>query len=280
MTMEALLAQLQTAQAELDPQFKALRSATSALKTAVRLASAEKPDALPMNKALIKLETAAGEVESEALATAVAAFRDVTQSALDDLAYDFATDLRAEFSARGEQVDGRPPVLEVGLFTFNINMAARKGQWFYGKEALTKPIPLSLAGILKAYDQQVKRIVNRELKDPAGFVAELQQAWQDCKDKRKTKPSGGRINIVEVFSQLTLNRQSARFWNAPSRSTFKDYEREFFVRDLVLLRDSGHTDEFKLGVASKSQADQASRSIWLPETAVAGQYYSDITFDK
>ena len=279
MTMESLLTQLQTAQAELDPQFKALRGATAALKVAVRLASADKPDALPMNKALVKLETAASEVESEVLTTAVAAFRDVTNSALDDLAYDFAKDLRAEFEARGEQVDGRPPVLEVGMFTFNINIAARKGQWFYGKEALTKPIPLSLAGILKAYDRQVKRIVNRKLDDPAGFVTELQTAWQNCLDKRKTKPGGGRINLVEVFGQLTLNRQSARFWNAPSRSTFKDYERELFVRDLVLLRDMGAADDFKLGVASKSQADQATRSIWLPETAVVGQYYSDITFE-
>lgn len=276
--MEELLTQLQVAQAELEPQFKALRGAMGALKTAVRLASAEKADALPMQKALIKLETAAAEVVSDTLDTAAAAFAAVTQTALDDLAYEFAKDLRDEFTARGETVDGRPPTLYVGLLTLQINMAARKGQWFYGKEALTKPIPLSLTGIIKAYERQAKRIGGREIK-AAELVEELREAWQDCLAKRKQKPTGGRINLVEVYGQLTLNRQSGRFWNQPSRATFKDYERPLFVRDLVLLKEQGASDSFRLGVATKSQADQPSRSIWLPETAVDGEYYSDITFD-
>jgi hypothetical protein len=275
--MEDVLAQLQAAQQELDPQFKALRVVMGALRTAVTLTNAEKADALPMHKALLKLETAAAEVESATLDTAVASFAAVTQSALDDLAFDFAKDLRDEFAARGETVNGRPPTLTVGLLTLKIDIAARKGQWLYGKEPLTRPIPLSLTGILKAYDQQVKRIVNRTVEANA-LVAELQKAWEDCLAKRKSKPGGGRINLVEVYSQLTLNRQSARFWNAPSRSTFKDYERPLFVRDLALLHEQGAVP-FSLGVATKSQTEQSNRSIWLPETAVDGQYYSDITFD-
>jgi hypothetical protein len=274
--MENVLSQLDAAQAELQPQFSALRAATGALKKAASLAAADKADALPMHKALLKLEAAAEQVENETLAAAVASFAAATQTALDNLAYDFAKDLREAFAARGETVAGRPPTLTVGLLTFNINMAARKGQWLYGKEALTKPIPLSLVGIIRAYDRQVKRLVNRQLDE--GFVAELQKAWQDCVDKRKQRPSGGRVNIVEVYSQLILNRQNARFWNAPSRSTFKDYERELFVRDLALVRARGDAP-FQLGVATKSQTEQTNRSIWLPETAVDGQYYSDISFD-
>lgn len=274
--MEEVLAKLEEAQAELEPQFKALRGVMGALKTAVRLAAADKADALPMHKALLKLETTAVDVENETLTEAVAAFAAATQSALDDLAFDFAKDLREEFNQRGETVDGRPPILSVGLLTCKIDMAARKGQWFYGKEPLTKPIPLSLTGILKAYDQQVKRIVNRTLAD--NFLPELQKAWQDCIDERKQRPPGGRINLIEVYSKLTLNRQSARFWNQPSRSTFKEYERVLFVRDLALIQAQGDPP-FRLGVASKNQAEQASRSLWLPETAVDGQYYSDISFD-
>jgi hypothetical protein len=275
--MEDVLAQLQAAQQELDPQFRAMRTVMGALRTAVNLANAEKADALPMHKALTKLELAAAEVESETLAAAVASFAAVTQSALDDLAYDFAKDLRDEFAARGETVNGRPPTLTVGLLTLKIDIAARKGQWLYGKEPLTRPIPLSLTGILKAYDQQVKRIVNRTV-EADKLVDELQKAWTDCLAKRKSKPGGGRINLVEVYSQLTLNRQTARFWNAPSRSTFKDYERPLFVRDLALLHEQGAVP-FSLGVATKSQTEQSNRSIWLPETAVEGQYYSDITFE-
>jgi hypothetical protein len=273
--MEDVLAKLLAAQAELTPQFKALSATMSSLKTAVRLAGEEKADALPMHKALTKLETAAADVESETLDAAVSSFAAATQAALDDLAFAFAKDLREEFEKRGETVEGRPPVLAVGDLTFKIEMASRKGQWLYGKEPLTKPIPLSLTGILKAYDQQAKRITARKLEE--AFLPELQKAWQDCVDKRKQRPSGGRINIIEVYSQLILNRQNARFWNQPSRSTFKDYERELFVRDLVLAQAQGDAP-FNLGVATKNQTEQTSRSLWLPETAVSGQYYSEITF--
>ncbi len=274
--MEEVLAQLLTTQAELEPQFKAYRMTMSALKTAVRLASEEKADALPMQKALLKLETAAADVESKTLDTAVSAFAAATQTALDNLAFEFAKDLREAFANRGETVNGRPPILTVGILTFKIEIAARKGQWFYGKEPLTRPIPLSLTGILKAYERQVKRIVNRQL--DADFLSRLQTAWQKVVAKRKQRPSGGRVNLVEVYSQFTLDLQVKRFWNQPSRRTFKDYEREFFVRDLVLAQEQGNVP-FRLGVATKSQAEQASRSIWIPKTAVDGAYYSDITFD-
>ncbi|KAA3656551.1 MAG: hypothetical protein DWQ04_30795 [Chloroflexi bacterium] len=284
--MNDVLTQLQAANAELEPQFKAFRGVMGALKMATRLASEEKADALPMHKALIKLETAAAEVESEVLDTAVSAFATVTKSALDDLAFEFAKDLREVFADRGEEVAGRPPTVTVGILTLKIDIAARKGQWLYGKEPLTRPIPLSLKGILRAYDQQVRRIVNREVKAEA-LVQELYEAWEDCINKKDRRPSGGRINIVQVYSQLTLNRQSARFWNAPSRRTFKDYERDLFVRDMTLLQEQnatsftvdGETRQFRLGVATKSQAEQTNRSIWLPQDAVEGQYYSDITFD-
>lgn len=284
--MEQVRDQLQVAQQELEPRFKSLRLTMNALKAALRLAGEEKADALPMQKALARLETAAAGVENPTLDAAIRAFSAATQNALDDLAFDFARDLRDELVARGETVAGRPPTLAVGILTLNIDVNARKGQWFYGKEALSRPIPLSLKGILKAYERQVKRIVERTI-DAEAFLQELYQAWQDSIVKRDRRPAGGRINLVETHSQLTLNRQSARFWNAPSRSTFKEYERPLFVRDLVILREKGVTAlevdgerrRFRLGVATKSQAEQASRSFWVPDGALDGEYYSDITFD-
>ncbi len=284
--MKETRAQLQLALQALDPQYKALRTVISALKSAEKLTAADSADALPMHKTLTKLETAATTIDSPELDIALTAFGSETQTALDNLAFDFAKELRSTFAARGETVTGRPPVLSVGMLTFAINIAARKGQWQYGKEMLTRPIPLSLTGILKAYDQQVKRIVSRTIDAPA-FLEELHSAWQKCIDKRKQRPQGGRINIVELHSEVTLGRQSARFWNAPSRSTFKDYDRVLFVRDLVILRETETltltvADEklrLRLGVATKSQADQSSKSMWIPDSATDGQYHSDITFD-
>jgi hypothetical protein len=179
-------------------------------------------------------------------------------------------------------VSGRPPTLVVDPLVLQIDINARKAQWFYGKEALTRPLPLSLGAILKAYDQQRKGIVERTI-DTEGFLRELHTAWNGLLQEKSRR----RINVVEAYSKLVLNRQSARFWNAPSRSTFKDYERPFFVRDLVLARESdpsvevdGQRLRLRLGVATKSQAESTSRSLWVPNDALDGEYYSDLTFEE
>lgn len=279
----ALLSQLQTAQSSLEPQYHALHSAVAALKRAAALANEETLDAIAMHKHLVKLQEAAAALGDPTLDSAVAAFAEQTQHGLDALAFEFARDLKHVFERRGQEVHGRPPTLVVDSLALHIDMGARKAQWFYGKEALTSPIPLSINAIVKAYDQQTKSIVQRSIDVPA-FVAELYQAWQDQLAKRQKAPAGKRINIVEVYSQVTLNRQSPRFWNSPARSTFKDYERAHFVRDLVLaqaaptVQADGKTQHLRLGVATKSQADNPMRSIWPPQSALDGEYYSDLTF--
>lgn len=279
-----LLESVQAAQGALDPQFKALRAATGALNQAVKLAGEERMDALTMQKSLAKLQAAAEQVTDPVFTQAVANFAAATRQALDDLAFHFAHDLKEVFEQRGETVEGRPPTLVVGELVLQIDINARKAQWFYGKEALTKPIPLSINGILKAYDQQRKAIMERKFDAPA-FLAELHTAWNELLAKRAQRPPGGRINLIELYSQVVMNRQIQRFWNAPSRSTFKDYDRAHFVRDLVLAHDApslavdGQTVSLRLGVATKNQAESAARSIWVPKSALDGDYYANIWFE-
>ncbi len=183
----ALLESVQAAQGALDPQFKALRVATGALNQAVKLAAEERADALAMQKSLAKLQAAAEQVTDPAFTQAVADFAAVTRQALDDLAFHFAHDLKEVFEQRGETVTGRPPTLVVGELVLQIDINARKAQWFYGKEALTKPIPLSINGIIKAYDQQRKSIVDRKI-DVTGFLTELHTAWNELLAKRSQRP--------------------------------------------------------------------------------------------
>jgi hypothetical protein len=194
----------------------------AALNTAVRLAADDKPEALAMQKARVKLEQVAAPVDNESLDTAVAAFAAETERVLDALAFEFSRDLKETFEARGQQVEGQPPTLVVSKLVLNIDIANRKAQWFYGKKPLTRPILLSISGIVKAFDQQQKEIVNRTT-DSDEFLAELYNTWQGTIDKRleqgKRRPGGGRLNILELFSQLTLSRQSARFWNAPAATS-------------------------------------------------------------
>jgi hypothetical protein len=132
---EELSRQIQTAQAESEPEFKTLRTALSALKAAAKLAADEKLEALVMQKALVKLEQIAPEVDRESMTTAVHAFGQSTQEALDALAFEFAHDLKEVFEEQGKSVSGRPPTLIIDPFVLQINMAARKAQWFYGKES-------------------------------------------------------------------------------------------------------------------------------------------------
>lgn len=282
---EQLVTQIEAAQADLDPQFKALRAATGALNRAVKLAGEENLDALAMSKHLPKLRDAAAQVENESLQAATDAFAAEAQVLLDGLAFDFAKDLRDVFQERDLTVEGRPPTLSIGLLVLQIDMAARKAQWFYGKEPLTRPIALSINNLLKAYDAQHKAIEERELKS-AEFIGELYRAWDELFKKRTQRPPGGRISLVELFAQVTINRQVARFWNAPSRSTFKDYDRAHFVRDLVLAMDvlpvtvDGEERVFHLATASKAQAESAARSVWIPTSALDGEYCASITFDQ
>jgi hypothetical protein len=112
--------------------------ATGALKRAVKLAGEDKADALAMQKALVKLEQALELAPSDTLQTATDAFATETQKALDAFAFEFARDLKEVFEQRGERVEGRPPTLVVGELVLQIDIAARKAQWFYGKEALTR----------------------------------------------------------------------------------------------------------------------------------------------
>ncbi len=286
-----LVEQLQSGLSDIEPRFKALQAMTSALKQGLRLASQEKTDALPMRKALAKFEAAMRTIEEQGvctdeLRTIHKTFADVTQQALEALAFDFARDLRELFENQGETVSGRPPTIVVGELVLQLDLNARKGQWFYGKEALTKPLALSFTTIPKAYDQQKRQIVERQT-DAVKFLQEVYSAWKELIEQRSRYPAGGRINVIEIYSKMVLNRQNARFWNQPSRRTFRDYERAFFVRDLVLSQEAGafvNVDEkdlrLRLGVATKSQAEQANRSLWIPNGPIGGAFYADLSFNK
>lgn len=280
-----LLTTLQTAQDELEPQYKALRNATTALKRVIKLASEEKPEALAMQKALVKLQQVNEAYEDEHLQKATAAFASVTQKALDALAFEFARDLKAALEAKGHTVSGRPPTLGVEPLALSIDPVARKAQWLYGKDALTRSLSLSLSTIMKAHERQHKAIAERAT-DKQEFITELYKTWKELLDKRARRPAGNRINIIETYSQMVMNRQSSRFWRTPSRQTFRDYDRAHFIRDLALISRSplvtieNKRYRMRLGVATKSQANSPSRSIWLPESALDGQFYSDITFEE
>ena len=218
-----LLTQLQTAQSTLEPQYHVLHTATSVLKRAIALASDETLDAIAMHKLLARLEEAAAPLDEPSVRTAVAAFAAQTQHGLDALAFEFAHDLKEVFEHRGQTVQGRPPTLVVELAHPADRHGCAQGPVALRQGGADQTDPAVSQRVVKAYDQQNKLIVQRSIDVPA-FVAELYQGWQELLAKRVKPPAGKRINLVETYSQVTLNRQSSRFWNSPARSNFKDYE--------------------------------------------------------
>ena len=280
-----LLTQLQATHRELQPQLKALRTATSAIQRGMKVVRREKPEALAMQRALGKLQQANQQLNHAQLDATIRIFEDATSTALKNLEFDFARDLKESFEQQGEVVMGRPPTLTVGLLQLQLDSTTRKAKWFYGKEPLTRALPFSRRAILKAYHTQKQAIAHRQINKTA-FLAELYQAWQELMQQRVRRPAGNRINIVEVYSKVVMNRQPRRFWNGPSRQTFNEYFRAHFVRDIVLILASptltidGNLYCLRLGVATKSQTRQPHRAIWLPEHPVGGQYYSDLTFEE
>jgi len=280
-----LLTQLQATHQELQPQLKALRTATSAIQRAMKLMRREKPEALAMQHTLGKLQQATKQLDHAGLDATTRTFEEATTTALKNLEFELARDLKNAFEQQGQIVSGRPPTLVVGLLRLQLDSRTRKAQWFYGKDALTRPLSLSPSAILNAYQTQHQAIAHRKI-NRTSFLLELYQAWQQLIQQRVRRPAGGRINVVEVYSQVVMNRQPRRFWNGPSRQTFKEYFRAHFVRDVVLttalptLTIAGKLYRLRLGVATKSQASQPHRAIWLPEPPFGGQYYSDLTFEE
>lgn len=280
-----LLTQLQATHQELQPQLKALRTATSAIQRGIKLMRSEKPEALAMQHTLAKLQQATKQLNHPSLDATTRTFEQITTTALKDLEFELARDLKNAFEEQGEVVRGRPPTLIVGLLRLQLDHTTRKAQWFYGQETLTRPLPLSPSAIMNAYQTQNKAIANRQI-NRAAFLLELYQAWQQLIKQRGRRPAGGRVNLVEVYSQVVMNRQPPRFWRGPSRQTFSEYFRAHFVRDIVLttalptLSIAGKVYRLRLGVATKSQASQRHRAIWLPEHPIGGQYYSDLTFEE
>ncbi len=280
-----LLTQLQVTYQELQPQLKALRNATNTIQRAIKLMNREKPEALAMQHTLGKLKQASQQVGGPRLDTVTRTFEEATIMAMKNLELEFASDLKDTFKLQGETVKGRPPILSVGLLLLHIDRTSHKARWFYGKDPLTRPLPLSQHAILKAYHTQRQAITNRKI-NHASFLLELYQAWQQLIEQRVRRPAGGRINVIEVYSKVVMNRQPRRFWYGPSRQRFTEYFRAHFVRDIVLtivlptLTVAGNTYRLRLGIATKSQASQPSRAIWLPEPPFGGQYYSDLTFEE
>ena len=265
---------------ELRREAKALTTTVVALKDALVALRGETVDVVRLGKAYSSLDSRKiQDTALRALLPNLAQELDLAQRALGDT---FGLALRHALAAQGVELSGRPPRFEIGRFDLVANFVGRTATLSYGKELLSKRVPLSVDAVLAVYQREAKLIGGRN-ESGARWIEQLYEAWETVRRKRGI--TDNRVNIVECYLELVLLRQSKTFRSAPSRHDFSDYSRAQFAYDFYEFT-SLHPVTYKGlrafgSVSTKSQTDNVERSIWIVngDSPHIGSYVSDVKFE-
>ncbi len=248
----------------------ALRDATAALRTAP-------VDVVRLDRALTLLQT----LRQPDIAALVPELREELDLGQRGLADEFGQDLRAAFAEQGIQIGGRPPRFAIGRFELEANFARRSIVLRYGKDVVVPRAAITVEAALRAYGAAAKAIMGRN-QDGQAWLAQFHEAYQIARRKKGSQTA--RANIVDVYLEQVLQRQGRAFNSEPSKRTFTDYGRAQFIYDFYEFAErkypahDGHG--VKAHVATKSQADNPTRSMWIVEgdSPYDGRYISDVEF--
>lgn len=268
-------------QPSLRREIKALASQTTALRDAATALRGEAVDVVRLGHALATL--GAGKIQDDALAALLPQLDHELRQGQQALGHTFGLALRHALSERGVELGGRPPRFEIGPWDLEANFVSRSASLSYGKNLVVKRVPLSVEGVLRVYERENKLVAGRD-EDGARWIEQLYNAWETIRRRRDTAEP--RANIVECYVELVLLRQSRSFRSAPTKAAFVDYSRAQFVHDFqefTVRRPMRHAGLQAYGtVATKSQAGNDERSIWIVEgdNPHDGRYFADIKFDR
>lgn len=253
----------------------------TALKDALAALRAESVDVIKLGRARSALQSS--RVRDAGLGEVLPQIDYELEQAQRALGDTFGVALRDAFAQQGIELGGRPPRFEIGRFELVADFVSRTGSLSYGKNLLTKRVPLSVEAVLRTYEREAKAIMGRN-EDGPRWMEQLYNAWETVRRKRLI--SEPRVSIVECFLELALLRQSRAFRSAPTKNGFVEYTRAQFAYDFYKFTSETpvlHNGLRAFGlVATKSQADNAERSIWIVEgdNPHAGRYIADVKFDK
>ncbi len=260
---------------------KALAVQLAALKEAVNALQGEMVDVIRLDHAYQALQSSPlQDAELTALLPDLSQTLEEAQARLGD---EFGAALRDEMATIGIEVSGRPPRFEVGRFEILANFVNRTASISYGKIQVVPKVKLSLDAIIKAYQQESK-IIEARKEDGQHWIEQLHQAWELA--RLKSERATARVNIIDCYYELVLLRQGRNFYSAPSKRSFVDYSRAQFAFDFdTFTRRQRLTAQGQVAaahVATKSQAESASKSLWIVEgnSPHEGRYVGDIEFAK
>jgi hypothetical protein len=256
-----------------------LGNLTGALRDASNALQAQPVDVIRLDHAYTMLQSNMGQ--DGILDEIMPALQQELETAQQQLGTIFGSALRDAMAEMGVAVTGQPPRFALGRFELDANFLTRKASLLYGKTEVAKGIPLSLEGIVKTYQRELRNIEGRS-EDGEAWIRDLYTAWEQA--RQSSSKTTTRANIVDVFYAFVLQRQSRAFKADPGKRTFRDYSRAQFIYDFSEFaqrqRLSVDGKNVMAHIATKSQADSASKSIWIMNgnSPYDGDYLADIEF--
>jgi hypothetical protein len=280
-----VFAQLRLKEETIDPllpdlrrELRSLAALIGALKDAAFALRSEPVDVIRLDKAIAQLQTAKQQDILDLLPELNQEL-DVAQRVLGD---EFGQRLRAALAEQGISIGGRAPKFEIERFELEANFAARLITLRYGKDMVVPRVPITVEATTKAY-LSASKLVSGRSQDGQAWITQFYEAYEMA---RRKKESGARVNIVDCYIELVMLRQGRAFVSEPSKRTFTDYTRAQFIYDFYEFTNRQrlvHKGQVvSAHVASKSQTDSPTKSMWIVEgdTPYDGRYIADVEFVK
>jgi hypothetical protein len=264
---------------DLRREAKVLNSLVAVIKDALAALRGESVDVVKLSHAFATLS--AVKAPNDELTALLPMLDQELQQAQYALGDTFGLALRHAFEVLGISMFGRPPRFEIGRFEIAANFVSRSASISYGKDLITRRVPLSIEAVIKAYQRDAKAVLGRN-EDGDRWIAQFYTAWENARRRRGAIEK--RANIVDCYFELVLLRQPKTFRSAPGKSSIVDYSRAQFAYDFFEFTNQQHRSYNEMHVAAhgatKSQADNPEKSFWIVEgdTPHAGRYIADVEF--
>lgn len=185
----------------------------------------------------------------------------------------FGRTLYEALQTEGIALEGHAPNFFIGRF--GIQIAKGKVTLRYGKEDLVSKPP-KVAAVIKAYKDHYKQIVARK-EDGPEWIKDLYEAWESISN-------GKEVNIVDVYFQFVMRRQSKAFRAEPIKGNLKNYTRVEFAYDFdrfvnkERLTYKGQRAAIRISVHANTGKPEKSLFIVKGDNPNDGDHYTLFNF--
>jgi len=239
--------------------------------------------AVEMEEAINKIEKALKEVERPIVSEIrkwLEEKRMEVEEAKKEMKFEFGRKLQNLLKEKGKTIEGRYPILRVGILSIEVDFTKNRASILFGPEKMKVNIPLDPEKIVRELENLSKEMMKSI--DSQREMDLLYEAYRRvC--RMNNIPLGERVPVMEVLQQYILFIQSKAFLSNPLRANFREYGRARFGYDLYRLRKSGVKARGRLKMFLVTATFDATRKkenfIWVPDNEKGeGTTYSYIAF--